>query len=89
MKSILKATICGAAVGILAGCAAEPAGDTIEPLQPTTIVVDGKEYTVTRSLRTIDGETSEGWSVVVDGLAVSCPEPTKLSCTNAVQGFSI
>ena len=72
----------------LVGCGAEePAGEVIEPLEPTSITVDGTQYQVTRSARTVDGKTTEGWSVVYEGLAVSCPQPTKLSCTNALRDF--
>ena len=87
MKTITKTALllCGATA--LGACMSEDPGEVIEPLAPTSINVDGTEYVVTRSSITVDDETTEGWSVVVDGLAVSCPEPTKLSCTNAVKDF--
>ena len=89
MKTFYNSATCIIAAAVVTGCAAEPPKDTVEDMAPTAIVVDGQEYPVTRSLRTIDGKESEGWSVVVEGLAVACSEPTKLSCTEAVRGFSL
>ncbi len=90
MKKLTNAALVGLLGTGLLACAAEPPKETLEAMAPVSINVDGTEYVVTRSLKTtVDGETSEGWSVVVDGLAVSCPEPTELSCSNAVKDFNV
>lgn len=88
-RMALRAALGGLGVAALAGCLGNEQGDSIEDLEATSVVVDGREYVVTRSERTVNGEVSEGWSVVVDGLAVACQEPTRLSCSNAVRDFSI
>ena len=89
MKKLFNTALIGIVATSLLACAAEPPKETLEAMAPTTVTVDGTEYVVTRSLKTtVDGEESEGWSVVYEGLAVSCPEPTKLSCTNALKDFS-
>ncbi len=87
MKFMTKTALllCGAIA--LSACLSEDPGEIVEPLEATSINVDGTEYVVTRTSFTKDDVTTEGWSVVVDGLAVSCPEPTKLSCENAVRDF--
>ena len=88
MKKLLNTALIGIFASGLLACAAEPPKETLEAMAPTTINVDGTEYQVKRSLHTtVEGETSEGWSVVYEGLAVSCPEPTELSCTNALKDF--
>ena len=89
MKIMTKTALMLCGVTALSACLAEEPGEVVEPLEATSINVEGTEYVVTRTSFTVDDETTEGWSVVVDGLAVSCPEPTKLSCENAVRDFGV
>ena len=79
-------TCCAMAIGLTA-CKEDPTVEKLAPLSATSMVIDGETYVITRSTRTLDGNVTEGWSIVYDGLAVSCPEASKQSCAGALEKF--
>ena len=87
MKTLMNIAICSSLLVGLSACMSDPSVEKIAPISTKTITVDGETYVVTRSAITKDKITTEGWSVVYDGLAVSCPEPTEASCTSELKKF--
>lgn len=87
MENLKNLAMCGSMALGLSACMGDPSVEKITPLSAKTITVDGEDYIVTRSTITKDKVTSEGWSVVYDGLAVSCPEPTETSCARELKKF--
>jgi len=75
-------------VGLLACSSEAPAPPAVQDLEPVSISIGGSDYTVIRTAFTSpEGETTEGWSIIEDGLAVNCAEPTELSCASALRDF--